>query len=96
MAAEAIAAGDADTACAALAISARASFSEGQPADPERVELLRAALAMDGHAPQQRATLLGELAVELIFERDIPGGGPRSRSTTGSSTRCHRPSAGGS
>ena len=72
-AAEAIAAGDTDTrARRSPSVPGPASARTNLPT-PERVELLRSALAMDGHAPQQRATLLGELAVELIFERDISG-----------------------
>ncbi len=68
-----IAAGDADTACAALVISARTSFSDGDGADPERVAVLRDALSMTGLSVLQRAELLGELATELIMERDIAG-----------------------
>lgn len=72
-AADAIGAGDADTACSALLITARASFSDNSPSDPERVALLRAALEMDGLEVAQRAELLAALSVELIMERDIAG-----------------------
>ena len=78
----AIAAGDPDhgdpTPCT---ISARASFSEGEPADPERVALLREALAMDGLSTLQRP-LFGELAIELIMERDIAGRAAALRAPT--------------
>jgi class 3 adenylate cyclase/tetratricopeptide (TPR) repeat protein len=70
---EAIAAGDPDTATAALSISVRAALNEGQDADPEKIGLLRNALAMPGLSVLQRALLFGELSVELIMERDIPG-----------------------
>ena len=69
----AISAGDADTAVDALGISARASLSEADAEDPERVAVIRDALALAGLTDLQRAVLLGELAKELIFERDIPG-----------------------
>jgi len=68
-----IAAGDCDTATAALSISSRISFSENDPADPERVAVLRDALGMAGLVDRQRAVLVNELATELIFERDIEG-----------------------
>ena len=35
--------------------------------------MLRRALELDGLSTLQRASLLGELAIELIFERDIKG-----------------------
>jgi class 3 adenylate cyclase/tetratricopeptide (TPR) repeat protein len=69
----AIEVGDVDPACHALEVMTRGSFSADDPADPERVELLRRALDLAGLSASQRASLLGELAVELIFERDIPG-----------------------
>ena len=47
-------------ACAALAISARATRGANLPT--RNGSSWTAALAMDGHAPQQRATLLGELS----------------------------------
>ena len=61
------------TVVAALRVRARHSFSASEPADPERVEVLRAALAMSSLDERQRAALLGELAKELIFERDFEG-----------------------
>ena len=64
---------EAATAVAALRVRARHSFSASDPADPERVELLREALAMSSLDTWQRAALLGELAKELIFERDLAG-----------------------
>ena len=64
---------DPATAVRALRVRARHSFSASDPADPERVELLRDALSMSSLDPWQRAALLGELAKELIFERDLPG-----------------------
>ena len=69
----AIVVGDVDLACDALAVSPRGSFGGDDPADPERVAMLRRALDLDGLSALQRASLLGELAIELIFERDIPG-----------------------
>ncbi len=66
-------AGDIDTACAALTVSTRASFSASDPPDAEKVVLLRAALATPSLAQKRRADLLSELATELIFENDIPG-----------------------
>jgi hypothetical protein len=69
----AIGVGDVDLACAALEVTPRGSFASGDPADPERVAMLRRALELDGLSTLQRASLLGELAIELIFERDIAG-----------------------
>ena len=69
----AIDADDPDAATDALTISARASFSEGEAADPEKLALLREGLAMPGLSTLQQALLFGELAVELIMERDIAG-----------------------
>ncbi len=66
-------AGDIDTACAALTVSTRASFGAFDPPDPEKVVLLRAALATPSLAQARKADLLSELATELIFENDIPG-----------------------
>jgi class 3 adenylate cyclase len=64
---------DAATVVAALRVRARHSFSASDPADPERVGLLREALSMSSLDTWQRAALLGELAKELIFERDLAG-----------------------
>ena len=69
----AIVAGDVDLACDALEVDPRGSYGGDDPADPERVAMLRRALDLDGLSTVQRASLLGELAIELIFERDIPG-----------------------
>jgi class 3 adenylate cyclase len=69
----AVDADDPATAVRALRVRARHSFSASDPADPERVELLRDALSMSSLDTWQRAALLGELAKELIFERDLPG-----------------------
>ncbi len=65
--------GDTDTVVAALRVRARHSFSARDPEDPERVALLRDALRLEALSGWQRAALLGELAKELIFERDISG-----------------------
>ena len=64
---------DVGVACEALALPTRSSFGADDPPDPERTEILREALELDGLSTLQRASLLGELAVELIFERDIEG-----------------------
>ena len=69
----AIAVGDINTACAALTVHTRGSFGANDPADPEKVVLLRAALATPSLAKVRRADLLSELATELIFENDIAG-----------------------
>lgn len=69
----AIEVGDPEGAVAALRVRARHSFSARDPEDPERVALLRDALLLDALSGWQRAALLGELAKELIFERDITG-----------------------
>ena len=69
----AVDADDPATAVRALRVRARHSFSASDPADPERVQLLRDALSMTSLDTWQRAALLGELAKELIFERDLPG-----------------------
>ena len=69
----AIGAGDVDVACDALALPTRSSFGGDDPPDPERTETLRMALELQGLSTLQRASLLGELAIELIFERDIEG-----------------------
>ena len=66
-------ASDIDTACAALTVSTRASFAAFDPSDPEKVALLKQALATPELAKPRRADLLSELATELIFEHDIPG-----------------------
>jgi tetratricopeptide (TPR) repeat protein len=68
-----IAAGDLSTACEAMAVSPRASFDSSDPPDPERTALLREVLAFDDLTSTQRAHMLGQLATELIFERDIEG-----------------------
>jgi tetratricopeptide (TPR) repeat protein len=68
-----IAAGDFETACEAMTVSPRASFDSSDPPDPERTALLREVLAFDGLTMTQRAQMLGHLATELIFERDIEG-----------------------
>ncbi len=69
----AIDAGDVDVACDALDLPTRSSFSGDDRPDPERTGALREALELDGLSTLQRASLLGELAIELIFERDIEG-----------------------
>ena len=61
------------TVVAALRVRARHSFSASDPADPERLGVLRDALSMTSLGPWQRAALLGELAKEMIFERDVEG-----------------------
>lgn len=61
------------TVVAALRVRARHSFSASDPADPERLEVLGDALSMTSLGTWQRAALLGELAKELIFERDVDG-----------------------
>ena len=64
---------DVDVACDALALPMHSSYTGDDPPDPERTEALRMALELDGLSTLQRASLLGELAIELIFERDIEG-----------------------
>ncbi len=66
-------AGDIDTACAALTVKTRASWAASDPADTEKVVLLRAALATPTLTDPQRADLLSQLATEMMFEADIPG-----------------------
>ena len=56
-----------------MAVSPRASFDSSDPPDPERTALLREVLAFDELTSTQRAHMLGHLATELIFERDIEG-----------------------
>jgi hypothetical protein len=68
----AIGVNDAATATSAIAVRTRNSFDSTDPADPERVGVLRTVLEMDLN-DAQRATVLGALATELIFERDIDG-----------------------
>ncbi len=68
-----LAAGDLGTACEAMAVSPRASFDSSDPPDPERTALLREVLAFEELTRSQRAHMLGFLATELIFERDIEG-----------------------
>ena len=70
---DAIAAGDAETACDALSVASRSGFGDHDGADPERVDLLRDALRLPSLDVAQRAILLAELATELIFERDLDG-----------------------
>jgi class 3 adenylate cyclase/tetratricopeptide (TPR) repeat protein len=67
----AAAAGDWAIACEALAVVSRSSFIETDDADPEKIELLGHVLEMNGLTPAQRALLLGQLATEYIFVRDI-------------------------
>ncbi len=67
----AIAAGDVDVACASLVVNSRSSFGDTDDADPEKIELLDRALLLSGLAPAQRAGLLGQLASELIFVREL-------------------------
>ena len=69
----AIGVGDVEVACDALGLQIHASFAGDDPSDSERTEILRRALELDGLSTLQRAALLGELAIELIFERDIKG-----------------------
>jgi class 3 adenylate cyclase len=64
---------DVDTACEALSVTNRATLLDSDPADPDKVALLRTALSMRPLTDGQRAVLLGALAIELIYERDIPG-----------------------
>lgn len=68
-----IAVGDLGTACEAMAVSPRGSFDSSDPPDPERTALLRDVLAFDELTSAQRAHMVGFLATELIFERDIEG-----------------------
>lgn len=68
-----IEADDPATVVAAVRVRARHSFSASDPEDPERVAVLREALSMGSLSTWQRAAILGELAKELIFERDIEG-----------------------
>ncbi len=60
----------------ALLVSVRTSFDEGQESDPEKIELLEAALGSLDDAPALRARALGALAVELIFVGDMTRRGP--------------------
>ncbi len=60
----------------ALLMNVRTSFDRGQPADPEKMELLQSAVARLGDAPARRARLLGALAVESIFVADGPARTP--------------------
>lgn len=69
----ALSADDIDTTCAALTVSTRGSFVASDPPDPEKVALLKEALATPSLSKVRRADLLSELATELIFEHDIPG-----------------------
>jgi class 3 adenylate cyclase len=64
---------DVDVACDLLGLPTRSSFNADDRPDPERTALLREVLELDGLSTLQRASLLGELAIELIFERDIDG-----------------------
>ena len=69
----AIAAGDGAMASDALTVTSRSSFGDIDEPDPEKIALLRDALGLEGIGPAGRAALLGQLATELIFVRDIPG-----------------------
>jgi class 3 adenylate cyclase len=53
-----------------LLVSFRVSFDQAQESDPEKVELLEAALELVGDDPALRARLLGILAIELIYVGD--------------------------
>lgn len=64
---------DVDTACEALSVTNRATLVDSDPADPDKVALLRTVLSMRTLTEGQRAVLLGALAIELVYERDIPG-----------------------
>lgn len=67
----AIDAGDAEVACASLVVNSRSSFGDIDEPDPEKIALLDEALRLDGFAPAQRAALMGQLATELIFVREM-------------------------
>ncbi len=69
----ALAADDVDVACSALTVKTRASFASNDPADPDKVALVRAALEIPSLSDARRADLLSELSTELIFENDILG-----------------------
>ena len=68
---EGIDADDVDTVVSALRVRSRHGFSAIDPDDPERILALRRALEMGSLSAWQRAALLGELAKELIFNRDV-------------------------
>jgi hypothetical protein len=59
----------------ALLVNARTAFDAHREADPERAELLDAALAWPGNATARRARLLGARAVESLGARDSAGRG---------------------
>jgi len=67
----AIVAEDVEVACASLVVNSRSSFGDTDDPDPEKIELLDRGLLLDGLAPAQRAALLGQLASELIFVREL-------------------------
>lgn len=70
----AIAAEDAEVTVAALTLQWRSAFSaDVGEADEAKVEMLRTALEHLELDDVQRADLTGELAVELIFTRDVEG-----------------------
>ncbi|HUS44234.1 MAG TPA: AAA family ATPase [Ilumatobacteraceae bacterium] len=69
----AVAAGDVATACDAIGVTPRMSFDSSDPEDPERVELLLEILKFADLTTRQRAGLLGALATEYIFDRNIAG-----------------------
>ena len=73
-ASDAIAAGDAETACDALSVASLSGFGDHDGPDTERVDLLPRCVAVTvaGHRHSGRS-LLAELATELIFERDLDG-----------------------
>ncbi len=69
----AVVAADADVACDALAVVSRSSFVDTDESDPEKIALLHDVLGMEGLVAPQRAVVLGQLATEYIFTRDIAG-----------------------
>jgi class 3 adenylate cyclase len=69
----ALAAGDTEVVCDALAVVSRPSFVDTDPADPEKIELLGEVLAMNGLTAAQRGALLAQLATEYIFVADLAG-----------------------
>ena len=64
---ESMAAGDAALTRRALLVYGRFGYSVVQRADPEKVALLREALATQQFAPMHRIEVLGMLATELLF-----------------------------
>ncbi|HEY5663313.1 MAG TPA: AAA family ATPase [Ilumatobacter sp.] len=73
VAAMALEAGDTEVAVAALTLHWRTSYSEFEETDAVKIDQLRTALRDLDLDDYQRADLTGELATELIFERDIDG-----------------------